>query len=117
MDNLEFSREWKLSFSSLTCCSGVLSLFRREAVKPYLHAWAHDKFAGMENFKFATDRRLTAFVLGVKASDVMRDMKLSGMSTIDYDNKNNKNKNIPILLQTGNDDLEYHEVLFRPRFK
>lgn len=93
------------SFSSLTCCSGALSLFRREAVKPYLHAWAHDKFAGMENFKFATDRRLTAFVLGVKASDVMRDMKLSGMSTIDYDNKNNKNKNIPILLQTGNDDL------------
>ena len=51
------------SFSSLTCCSGAFSAFRRAAVQPYMHAWAHDKFLGTE-FKFATDRRLTAYVLG-----------------------------------------------------
>jgi hyaluronan synthase len=86
------------SFSSLTCCSGALSLFRREAVKPYIHAWAHDKFLGMENFKFATDRRLTAYVLGTKPSDAWKNSNLSA--------DNNDNVNVPILLQTGNDDLD-----------
>jgi hyaluronan synthase len=51
------------SFSSLTCCSGSLSAFRREAIQDHIHEWANDKFLGME-FKFATDRRLTAFILG-----------------------------------------------------
>ena len=32
-----------------------------------MHAWAHDRFLGDE-FKFATDRRLTAYVLGAKPS-------------------------------------------------
>ena len=53
------------SFSSLTCCSGSLSAFRREAIQGHIHEWANDKFLGME-FKFATDRRLTAFILGEK---------------------------------------------------
>jgi hyaluronan synthase len=83
------------SFSSLTCCSGCLSLFRREAVEPYIHAWAHDRFLGMDNFKFATDRRLTAYVLGAKPSDVWKNSNLS-----------DNNNNIPILLQTGKDDLD-----------
>jgi hyaluronan synthase len=82
------------SFSSLTCCSGALSLFRKEAVTPYIHAWAHDRFLGMENFKFATDRRLTAYVLGAKPSDVWENSNLSD------------NNNMPILLQTGKDDLD-----------
>ena len=56
------------SFSSLTCCSGALSIFRKSAVQPYMHQWAHDKFLGIENFKFATDRRLTAFVTWCKAN-------------------------------------------------
>ncbi|MGD1837416.1 MAG: glycosyltransferase family 2 protein [Nitrososphaeraceae archaeon] len=51
------------SFSSLTCCSGALSIFRREAIQHHMYDWAHDKFLGTE-FKFATDRRLTAFILG-----------------------------------------------------
>ena len=51
------------SFSSLTCCSGALSVFRREAIQHHMYDWAHDKFLGTE-FKFATDRRLTAFILG-----------------------------------------------------
>jgi len=53
------------SFSSLTCCSGSLSAFRREAIQNHIHEWANDMFLGME-FKFATDRRLTAFILGEK---------------------------------------------------
>lgn len=53
------------SFSSLTCCSGSLSAFRREAIINHIHEWANDRFLGME-FKFATDRRLTAFILAEK---------------------------------------------------
>ena len=56
------------SFSSLTCCSGSLSAFRREAIQDHIHEWANDKFLGME-FKFATDRRLTAFILGEKSEN------------------------------------------------
>ena len=53
------------AFSSVTCCSGALSLFRRSAVDQYIHEWANDKFLGKE-FKFATDRRLTGYVLQAK---------------------------------------------------
>jgi hyaluronan synthase len=53
------------SFSALTCCSGAFTAFKRAAVQPYMHVWAHDRFLGSE-FKFATDRRLTAYVLGAK---------------------------------------------------
>ena len=51
------------SFSTLSCCSGPFTAYRKEAVRPHIHSWVHDKFLGKE-FKFATDRRLTAFVLG-----------------------------------------------------
>lgn len=58
------------SFSSLTCCSGSLSAFRKEAIINHIHQWANDRFLGLE-FKFATDRRLTAFILAekIKSSD------------------------------------------------
>ncbi len=58
------------SFSSLTCCSGSLSAFRKEAIINHIHQWANDRFLGLE-FKFATDRRLTAFILAekIKLSD------------------------------------------------
>jgi hyaluronan synthase len=91
------------SFSSLTCCSGALSIYRREAVHQYIHAWAHDHFLGIDNFKFATDRRLTAYVLGAKPEDIWEARKNdtgeqdSNKNSIDYNN-------IPIL-QTGKDDL------------
>lgn len=52
------------SYNSVTCCSGSLSFFRREAIQQFMYEWAHDRFLGLENFKYATDRRLTAFVLG-----------------------------------------------------
>jgi hyaluronan synthase len=55
------------SFSSVTCCAGSLSFYRREAIQDFIHEWAHDRFLGME-FKFCTDRRMTAHVLATKPS-------------------------------------------------
>jgi cellulose synthase/poly-beta-1,6-N-acetylglucosamine synthase-like glycosyltransferase len=51
------------SFGSVTCVSGPLAVYRREAIENYLPAWADDRFAG-QPFLFATDRQLTAYVLG-----------------------------------------------------
>ena len=51
------------TFGSVTCVSGPLAVFRREAIFNYLPAWAADRFLGGE-FRFATDRQLTAYVLG-----------------------------------------------------
>jgi len=85
------------SFSSLTCCSGAFTAFRRAAVQPHMHAWAHDRFLGDE-FKFATDRRLTAYVLGAmppsdKKSDNDETPKADTYSYVS-------------LLSTGKDDFE-----------
>jgi cellulose synthase/poly-beta-1,6-N-acetylglucosamine synthase-like glycosyltransferase len=52
-------------FGSVTCVSGPLAVFRREAIYNYLPAWAGDTFMGQE-FRFATDRQLTGYVLGQK---------------------------------------------------
>jgi len=86
------------SFSSLTCCCGALTGFRRAAVQPYMHAWAHDRFLGGE-FKFATDRRLTAYVLGAKPSSDKKS---------DNDDETRKANAYPYmsLLSTGKDDFE-----------
>jgi cellulose synthase/poly-beta-1,6-N-acetylglucosamine synthase-like glycosyltransferase len=51
------------AFGSVTCVSGPLAVFRKEAIYNYLPAWANDRFAGQE-FPFATDRQLTGYVLG-----------------------------------------------------
>jgi cellulose synthase/poly-beta-1,6-N-acetylglucosamine synthase-like glycosyltransferase len=48
---------------SVTCVSGPLAVFRREAIENYFPAWANDSFVGRP-FRFATDRQLTAYVLG-----------------------------------------------------
>ncbi len=53
------------AFESVTCCSGSLSYYRREAIQDFIPLWARDRFLGME-FKFATDRRMTAHVLSTK---------------------------------------------------
>ncbi len=52
-------------FGAVTCISGPLAVFRREAIFNFIPAWENDKFLGRE-FKFATDRTLTGFVLGSK---------------------------------------------------
>ena len=59
---------WKATesvFGSVSCVSGPLAAFRREAIWNYLPAWAEDSFLGRE-FRFATDRQLTGYVLGQK---------------------------------------------------
>lgn len=50
-------------FGAVTCVSGPLAVFRKEAIFNFIPAWEHDKFLGSE-FKFATDRMMTGFVLG-----------------------------------------------------
>ena len=88
------------SFSSLTCSSGALTGFRRAGhVQPYMHAWAHDRFLGDE-FKFATDRRLTAYVLGAKPpSDKKSDNN-------DDETRKADAYSYMSLLSTGDDDFE-----------
>lgn len=57
---------WKAAesvFGAVTCTSGPLAAYRREAIYNLLPAWADDRFAGRE-FRFATDRQLTGYVLG-----------------------------------------------------
>ena len=51
------------SFGSVTCCSGVLSAYRREAITPCLDAWSNDTFLG-EEFRPGDDRQLTSYVIG-----------------------------------------------------
>lgn len=52
-------------WGAVTCVSGPLAVFRRAAIFNYIPAWENDSFLGQE-FKFATDRTLTGFVLGSK---------------------------------------------------
>jgi hyaluronan synthase len=107
------------SFSSVTCCSGSLSFYRRAAVQHFIHEWAHDKFLGME-FKFCTDRRMTAYVLGTKPplpgrsyenqEEILPEQE-RGNKQRTINNESNKTDvqnttgNLPIL-QIGNDDLQ-----------
>ena len=51
------------SFGSVTCCTGVLSAYRKEAIMPCLEAWANDKFMGVE-FRPGDDRHLTSYLIG-----------------------------------------------------
>lgn len=53
-------------FGAVTCVSGPLAVFRKEAIYNFIPAWENDRFLGQE-FKFATDRTMTGFVLGSKA--------------------------------------------------
>ena len=82
------------SFNSLTCCSGSLSFYKRAAVQDFIHEWAHDRFLGVD-FKFCTDRRMTARVLGSKV--VLNENNLH--------KEEKSHQKVPIL-QTGNDDLD-----------
>jgi cellulose synthase/poly-beta-1,6-N-acetylglucosamine synthase-like glycosyltransferase len=50
-------------FDAVTCVSGPLAFFRLSAIYNFMPAWGADKFLGQE-FRFATDRTLTAYVLG-----------------------------------------------------
>lgn len=49
-------------FGAVTCVSGPLAAFRRNAIFNLIPIWINDRFLGVE-FKFATDRTKTALVL------------------------------------------------------
>jgi hyaluronan synthase len=93
------------SFSSLTCCSGAFTAFRRKAIQSYIHAWANDRFLGTE-FKFATDRRLTAYVLGANppSSDKKSNNNEPQKTTDAYSDISLIYRSM--LLSTGRDDFE-----------
>src|SRR2546428_7089862 len=59
-------------YGAVTCASGCLSAFRREAIEPHIHAWANDRFLGKE-FRFATDRTMTGHVLRERTAKEARD--------------------------------------------
>lgn len=111
------------SFSSVTCCSGSLSFYKRDAVQHFIHDWAHDKFLGME-FKFCTDRRMTAYVLGTRPSlpgqsydsDVSnRDApRNENSNSSNIDKKNNQDSSDLPILQTGNDDMQTLKITSDP---
>ncbi len=52
-------------FGVVSCVSGPLAVFRKEAVYNFIPAWEKDSFLGQE-FRFATDRTMTGFVLGAQ---------------------------------------------------
>ena len=79
------------SFKSVTCCSGSLSFYRRVAIQDFIHDWANDRFLGID-FKFCTDRRMTAHILGTR-------------TTIDSLSDKKQLELMPIL-RTGDDDIE-----------
>ena len=82
------------SFSSLTCCSGALSAFRSQAIHKHMHDWASDSFLGTE-FRFATDRRLTAFVLdGDVDMSAKGGMNKAIANSIDMKNESQISKSI-----------------------
>ena len=64
-------------FSAVSCVSGPLAVFRRSAIYNYIPAWQHDSFFGQE-FRFATDRTLTGFVLGSNELDKRLKKKYAG---------------------------------------
>ncbi|MDB5165295.1 MAG: hypothetical protein JWM00_185 [Candidatus Saccharibacteria bacterium] len=56
-------KAFESAYGAVTCVSGPLAAYRKEAVYNVLGAWRDDRFLGSE-FRFATDRTLTAMVLG-----------------------------------------------------
>jgi len=72
------------SYKSVTCCSGSFSAFRREAIKPFVHAWARDKFLGSE-FRFATDRLMTGFILGYTPKNLEHQLDSTATSSMNQD--------------------------------
>lgn len=81
------------TFGSVTCCSGSLSFYKRIAIQDFIHEWAHDKFLGTE-FKFCTDRRMTAYVLGTAVQPQVGS------------NDSNKTVAEPSIFATGLDEME-----------
>ena len=68
----------------LPVAQGHLVFYKRECVQDFIHEWAHDKFLGMD-FKFCTDRRMTAYVLTTPRRKLQPPVSIvgsSGMSSL-----------------------------------
>jgi cellulose synthase/poly-beta-1,6-N-acetylglucosamine synthase-like glycosyltransferase len=72
-------------FGSVSCVSGPLAVFRRAAIYNFVPAWQDDSFLG-EEFRFATDRTLTGFVLTSRARSeaIKRAYANSAFLEVDY---------------------------------
>lgn len=78
-------KAFESAFGAVTCVSGPLAVFRRDAIYNYIPAWEADQFLG-EEFRFATDRTLTGFVLmnAKRAERLKRRHADSPFLTVDY---------------------------------
>jgi cellulose synthase/poly-beta-1,6-N-acetylglucosamine synthase-like glycosyltransferase len=78
-------KAFESAFGAVTCVSGPMAVFRREAIHNYIPAWEADRFLGDE-FRFATDRTLTGFVLASpdKAAALKSRYKGSPFLKVDY---------------------------------
>ena len=79
-------------FDSVTCCSGALHFYKRECVQDFIHEWAHDKFLGMD-FKFCTDRRMTAYVLTTPRRKLAPSISIIGQSGVGFSQECRTSKN------------------------
>lgn len=77
-------------YGAVSCVSGPLAVFRKEAIYNFIPAWEYDTFLGQE-FRFATDRTLTGFVLGGKTIEKRLKQKYADsefVKRINYPAKN-----------------------------
>ena len=62
------------SLGTVSCCSGILSAYRMQAILPCLDRWANDHFLGVD-FMAGDDRQLTAYVLGGNKYTIDKNLK------------------------------------------
>src|SRR5215467_319633 len=62
------------TLGTVSCCSGILSAYRREALEPCIDKWAIDIFLGKE-FVAGDDRQLTAYVCGGNKWKINKNLK------------------------------------------
>ena len=105
------------SFSSLTCCSGAYTAFKKEAVLPFMDRWANDRFAGVD-FKFCTDRLMTSFVLAsgpqAPSRKAMTSRGVSILETGDDSLDRMKSTSDPDLEEGGDSPKALWKVLYSP---
>jgi hyaluronan synthase len=65
---------FEASLGTVSCCSGILSAYRREAIEPCIDRWAVDYFLGTE-FIAGDDRQLTAYVCGGNKWKINKNLK------------------------------------------
>ncbi|AIC15272.1 glycosyltransferase family 2 protein [Nitrososphaera viennensis] len=63
------------AFGTVTCCPGILSAYRKEAIMPALDKWANDVFLGAD-FVLGDDRHLTSYVIGGNKHYIDKEQKV-----------------------------------------